>query len=134
MPRHSKSRHILLTAAARTLSPATVLRLSDMEAQTVFAAIPWPETNGRPVCPACDCDAVLWFLGVACPTCNKLLLLVFGADLLLAHFEPYRLHPAVVGAATTAAAVVWEWGQRRHAVVCPADIPDHTIRERISLP
>lgn len=58
MPRRTKSQHFLLTAAARTLSLATVLRLSDTEAETVFAAIRWPETNGRPVCPACDCDAV----------------------------------------------------------------------------
>ena len=58
MPRRTKSQHFLLTAAARTLSLATVLRLSDTEAETVFAAIRWPETNGRPMCPACECDAV----------------------------------------------------------------------------
>ncbi|KAA0679522.1 hypothetical protein [Roseomonas genomospecies 6] len=90
----------------------------------------------RPMCSprGAGLGSVLWFLGIACPTCNKLLLLVFGADLLLAHFEPYRLHLAVVGAAVTAAAVAWEWRQRRHAVVCTVDISDHTLRERISPP
>lgn len=52
MPQH------FLLSAARTLSLAKVLRLSDKEAEVVFAAIRWPETQGRPVCPACGSDAV----------------------------------------------------------------------------
>lgn len=58
MPRRTKGQHFLLSAAARTLSLAKVLRMSDAEAEAVFAAIRWPATNGRPVCPACECDAV----------------------------------------------------------------------------
>lgn len=50
--------HFLLSAAARTLSLAQVLRLSETETETLFAAIRWPETKGRPVCPRCDCGAV----------------------------------------------------------------------------
>jgi hypothetical protein len=53
-----KGQHFLLSAAARTLSLAQVLRLSETEAETLFAAIRWPETKGRPVCPRCDCGAV----------------------------------------------------------------------------
>jgi len=53
-----KGQHFLLTAAARTLSLAQVLRLSETEAETLFAEIRWPETKGRPVCPHCDCGAV----------------------------------------------------------------------------
>ncbi|NYZ16635.1 IS1595 family transposase [Azospirillum sp. RWY-5-1] len=52
------SQHFLLSAAARTLSLAKVLRMSQTEAETVFARIRWEETEGRPVCPACGCDAV----------------------------------------------------------------------------
>ncbi|HYH19960.1 MAG TPA: hypothetical protein VD995_15210 [Azospirillum sp.] len=76
----------------------------------------------RPRCPVrgAGFGSVLWFLGIACPTCNKILLFAFGADLLLAYLEPYRLHLAVTGAAITAAAVAWEWTRRRHAVACPA--------------
>lgn len=48
------------------------------------------------------------FLGIACPTCNKLLLIVFGADLLLAYYEPARLYIALAGVSATAAAVAWE--------------------------
>lgn len=52
------SQHFLLSAAARSLNLAKVLRMSDQEAETVFARIRWEETDGRPVCPACGCDAV----------------------------------------------------------------------------
>ncbi|WP_154667213.1 hypothetical protein [Niveispirillum irakense] len=63
--------------------------------------------------------AVLGFLGIACPTCNKILLLAFGADLLLAYYEPYRLHLALLGVVISAAALAWEWRQARLQPVCP---------------
>jgi predicted nucleic acid-binding Zn ribbon protein len=52
--------HFLLSAKACTLSLATVLRLSNKDAETMFAGIRWPETNGKAVCPHC-----------ACPTCYE---------------------------------------------------------------
>lgn len=64
--------------------------------------------------------SVLGFMGIACPTCNKILLLTFGADLLLVYLEPYRLHLATAGAVITAAAVTWEWAPRRRVITCPA--------------
>ena len=56
MPRGTKGQHFLLTAAARTLSLAAVLRMTDLEAEAVFAQIRWPDTGGRPVCPDCGGD------------------------------------------------------------------------------
>jgi len=47
--------HFLLSAKARSLPLAKVLRLSDLEAETMFAAIRWPENAGKPVCPHCGC-------------------------------------------------------------------------------
>jgi transposase-like protein len=47
--------HFLLSAKARTLSLAKVLRLSDLEAETTFAGIRWPDNAGKPVCPHCGC-------------------------------------------------------------------------------
>lgn len=75
----------------------------------------------RPRCPVrgAGLGSLLGFLGIACPTCNKLLLLAFGSDLLLTYFEPYRLPLAMIGAAVTAMEVGWEWRQRTHAVICP---------------
>ena len=52
--------HFLLSAAARTLSIAKVLRMSDDEAEQTFASLRWQETSGKPVCPSC-----------ACPTCYE---------------------------------------------------------------
>jgi transposase-like protein len=47
--------HFLLSAAARTLSLAKVMRMSDDEAFETFKAVRWAETNGEPVCPRCGC-------------------------------------------------------------------------------
>lgn len=65
----------------------------------------------RPACAdrAAGAGGVLGFIGVACPVCNKILLLTFGGELLLTYFEPIRLHVAAAGTAILAAAVVLEW-------------------------
>jgi transposase-like protein len=52
------AQHFLLSAAARTLSLGRVLRMTQSEAEAVFAAIRWADTGGRPVCPHCGCDRV----------------------------------------------------------------------------
>ena len=52
---------------------------------------------------------VLGFIGVACPVCNKILLLLFGGELLLAYFEPVRIYVAAAGAAFAAWAVWRAW-------------------------
>ena len=52
------AQHFLLSAAARSVSLAKVLSMSDREAETVFQAIRWQSTHGSPVCPRCGCDAV----------------------------------------------------------------------------
>jgi len=57
MPRKTKGQHFLLSAAARSLSLAKVLRMADAEAETVFARIRWAATDGEPVCPHCNCTA-----------------------------------------------------------------------------
>jgi transposase-like protein len=50
------AQHFLLSAAARSLSPAKVMRMSEVEAETVFARLRWPQSDGKPVCPRCDCQ------------------------------------------------------------------------------
>jgi transposase-like protein len=54
----SLSQHFLLSAQARTLSLAKVLRQSDEEAFATFKAIRWAETDGEPVCPRCGCVSI----------------------------------------------------------------------------
>jgi len=47
--------HFLLSAAARTLSLAKVLRMSDEDAFDAFRSIRWADTDGDAVCPKCGC-------------------------------------------------------------------------------
>jgi transposase-like protein len=50
------AQHFLLSAAARSLSPAKVMRMSDLGAENVFLRLRWPQTDGKPVCPNCGCQ------------------------------------------------------------------------------
>jgi transposase-like protein len=50
--------HFLLSAKARTLSLAKVMRLSDGEAYQAFQEIRWAANGGKPVCPRCGCVAI----------------------------------------------------------------------------
>lgn len=59
---------------------------------------------------------VLGFLGIACPVCNKILLLLFGGELLMTYFEPVRIYVAVLGVLVTATAVWWTWRARARAL------------------
>ena len=49
--------------------------------------------------------AVIGFIGIACPVCNKILVPLIGSTLLLEYFEPVRLYVALAGAAFLGAAV-----------------------------
>src|SRR5580700_9743480 len=49
------SQHFLLSAKARMLSLSAAIRMTDQEANAAFAGIRWPATDGKPVCPHCDC-------------------------------------------------------------------------------
>lgn len=64
--------------------------------------------------PACatksaTAGGVLGFIGVACPVCNKILLLLFGGELLMTYFEPVRIYVAAAGVAFAAWAVWRTW-------------------------
>ncbi len=50
------TQHFLLSAAARSLSPAKVMRMSERGAENVFLRVRWPESDGKPVCPRCGCQ------------------------------------------------------------------------------
>ena len=50
------AQHFLLSAAARSLSPAKVMRMSDLGAENVFLRLRWPQTDGKPICSNCGCQ------------------------------------------------------------------------------
>lgn len=54
---------------------------------------------------------ILGFLGIACPVCNKILLLIFGGEMLLTYFEPIRIYVAAGGSALLATAVWMEFAR-----------------------
>ncbi len=49
------AQHFLLSAAARSLSAAKIMRMSDRGVENVFLRLRWPDTDGKPVCPGCGC-------------------------------------------------------------------------------
>jgi transposase-like protein len=57
------AQHFLLSAAARSLNPSKVMRMSDRRAEKVFARLRWPQTDGKPVCPRCG--------GSTCYSCPR---------------------------------------------------------------
>jgi transposase-like protein len=52
------TQHFLLSATARSLSLASVARMSDEEAREAFKAIRWSDNKGAPFCPKCGCATV----------------------------------------------------------------------------
>jgi transposase-like protein len=52
------SQHFLLSAQARTLSLAKVLRLTGDEAFETFKSLRWGDNAGEPVCPRCGCVTI----------------------------------------------------------------------------
>jgi transposase-like protein len=49
------TQHFLLSSAARTLSLARVMGMSDQAAEAAFARVRWAGSSGEPVCPKCGC-------------------------------------------------------------------------------
>jgi transposase-like protein len=52
------AQHFLLSAAARTLSLASVVGMSDEEIERVFIRLRWSENGGEAFCPHCGCTTV----------------------------------------------------------------------------
>jgi len=67
------SQHFLLSAKARTLSLASVARMTEDEARETFQRLRWSDNGGEAYCPKCGCTALytyktrnLW----KCKGCN----------------------------------------------------------------
>lgn len=68
------------------------------------------------------------FLGIACPTCNKILMLIFGGPALLAWFDPLRPWLAAAGVIVMGFAALRTWRAFRDdraglATVARVEIP-----------
>lgn len=49
------AQHFLLSAAARTLSLKSIFSDGEDAAYERFCRLRWPETDGAPICPTCEC-------------------------------------------------------------------------------
>ncbi len=93
------SQHFLLSAKARTLSLASVMRMSDLEAETVFRGVRWD--GGRAICPHCGCPTVYecrrpsGALRFRCKACRKDFSITSGT-LFAFHKMPLRQYLAAI--------------------------------------
>lgn len=68
------AQHFLLSAQARTLSVASVARMSDEEAHKRFTEIRWSDNGGQPYCPHCGSVALYTYKARRiwkCKACTK---------------------------------------------------------------
>ena len=95
------SQHFLLSRNAKTLSLATVFRMSDAEAETAFRKVRWSETDGEPVCPKCGALEAYAFrragapLRFECCACRKEFSITSGT-LFASHKLPLRMYLAAI--------------------------------------
>jgi hypothetical protein len=52
------TQHFLLSAAARTLTVASVARMPEEEVERVFIRLRWSDNHGDAYCPHCGCPTV----------------------------------------------------------------------------
>ncbi len=95
------SQHFLLSSRAKTLSLATVFRMSDAEAETTFRKLRWDTTDGAPVCPNCgsldayECRRPNGSLRFRCIGCAKDFSITSGT-LFASHKLPLRMYLAAI--------------------------------------
>jgi transposase-like protein len=93
--------HFLLSRTAKTLSLASVFRMSDIEAETTFRRVRWPATSGEPVCPFCggldayDCRRPNGAPRFRCRGCGKDFSITSGT-LFASHKLPLRSYLAAI--------------------------------------
>jgi transposase-like protein len=88
------SQHFLLSAAARTLSLSTVLRMTDMAAESVFRSVRW--TDGKAICPHLyECRRPSGSLRFRCKACRKDFSITSGT-LFAFHKMPLRNYLAAI--------------------------------------
>ena len=95
------SQHFLLSRQAKTLSLATVFRMTDEAAETTFRKVRWAETDGEPVCPKCGVIGAYEYrretgaLAFECKACKAHFSITSGT-LFASHKLPLRVYLAAI--------------------------------------
>jgi len=79
------------------MTPSSGFEISLLALQAIMFGIYFSVPTTYCSTKSLSTGGILGFLGVACPVCNKILLYVFGAELLLTYLEPARIYLAVIG-------------------------------------
>lgn len=82
----------------------------------VFAAIRQPSCSTNKA----GLGSIASFLGIACPTCNKVLMFIFGGEALMRWFDPIRPTVTALGLFLLALSIRTEWRKRR---ILPLAVP-----------
>lgn len=91
--------HFLLSSKAKTLTLASVFRMSDSEAEATFRKVRWTQTEGAPVCPECggldayECRRPNGALRFRCKACKADFSITSGT-LFASHKLPLRGYAA----------------------------------------
>jgi transposase-like protein len=99
--KRSSGQHFLLSAKAKTLSMATVFRMTDQEAETTFRKLRWSQTDGAPICPECggldayECRRPNKSLRFRCKACRADFTITSGT-LFASHKLPLRAYLAAI--------------------------------------
>jgi transposase-like protein len=95
------AQHFLLSAAAKTLSLASVFTMKDADAEMAFRKIRWADTDCDPVCPHCggvdayDCRRLKGAPRFRCRACGKDFSITSGT-LFASHKLPLRCYLAAI--------------------------------------
>ncbi len=95
------AQHFLLSAAAKSLSLASIFTMKDDQAEMAFRKVRWAETDGAPVCPHCggvdayDCRRLKGAPRFRCRACVKDFTITSGT-LFATHKLPLRCYLAAI--------------------------------------
>src|SRR5437870_1994828 len=95
------AQHFLLSRAAKTLTLAMVIRMTDADAESMLRDLPWAETKGEAVCPSCggvdayDCRRPNGAPRFRCSACRKDFSITSGT-LFASHKLPLRGYLAAI--------------------------------------
>src|SRR5580698_7206806 len=98
---NQSGQHFLLSSRAKTLSLASVFRMSDAEAERTFRQVRWSDTDGTPVCPKCGVVGAYEYrretgaLAFECKDCKAHFSITSGT-LFASHKLPLRLYLAAI--------------------------------------
>lgn len=98
------------------MTPAGGFEIAMLALQSVFLGVFVAVKTAGCSIKTASAGSIAHFLGIACPVCNKILLLLFGADALMLYFEPLRIYVAGFGMIVTGWAALYAWRNRSRSL------------------